>query len=121
MSDLVARFRAEADQDAAFESAMRLVQETTAENARLRAALRPFAKHIGKHGSEGGSRPIRRGQRRGELGCEPPPARAGRRAPGRPLGPVTLTIGADTWTGTLTAEDFSRAHDALHQPPPDRG
>lgn len=36
MSDLVARFRAAADQDAAFEAAMRLVQESTEEIAKLR-------------------------------------------------------------------------------------
>lgn len=39
MSDLVARFRAEADSDAAFEAAMRLVRETVEDNARLREAL----------------------------------------------------------------------------------
>ena len=40
MSDLVARFRAEADSDAAFEAAMKLVRETAEDNERLRKVLR---------------------------------------------------------------------------------
>jgi len=33
---------------------------------------------------------------------------------GKDGAPITLTIGDDTWTGTLTTDDFYLAYDAYH-------